>query len=162
MSCRLSKKGIFLQGDLWDSTSHSWKEWHSLAQEFGLLAFDCLSLMELQGLTPKAELYKLNIGMPGPFWRDWSWCFGQLLQHYDSRHLYFVLHQRHLLSSILNANWTYKDSKDRWIHRLHSIWSYRLSYKLRVFAWLVIYQGVSSKAKLSKSRLSDGLYLVCQ
>jgi hypothetical protein len=32
-----------------------------------------------------------------------------------------------------------------------------LSYKLQVFAWLVIYQEIPPKAKLAKRKLSNGL-----
>jgi hypothetical protein len=46
-SCRLSGKGTLFWADLWDTASHSWKEWHALAQEYGLLALDHLSIMDL-------------------------------------------------------------------------------------------------------------------
>jgi hypothetical protein len=42
----------------------------TLAQEYGLLTTDRLSIIELQALIPESELFKMNIGMPGPFWRD--------------------------------------------------------------------------------------------
>jgi hypothetical protein len=51
--------------------------------------------------------------------------------------------------------------EDIWVCRLHSVWFVRLFYKLRVFAWLVIYQGISSKAPLAKSGIFDGLCSVC-
>jgi hypothetical protein len=70
-------------------------------------------------------------------------------------------HQEAFVSWVLNACWVSKDPKDRWVCRLHSVWLVRLSYKLRVFAWLVVYQGIPSKAcKLAKSGLPDGLCIV--
>jgi hypothetical protein len=99
--------------------------------------------------------------MQGPFWRDWGWRFGKPLQQYDSKKLYSLLHQRHPLSLVLNARWVSSNHEVRWIHQLHSVWSLHLSYKLWVFAWLVVYQGLPSKAHLAKSRLSDGLCPFC-
>ena len=46
----------------------------------------------------------------------------------------------------------------RW---LHSVWLVWISYKMRGFPWLVIYQGIPSKSWLAKGGLSDGLCLVC-
>jgi len=67
LSCRLSKKDIFIWGNLRDLFSHSWKEWHSLSQEYGLLSCSHPLDMELQSLNLEVELYKLNIGIHGPF-----------------------------------------------------------------------------------------------
>lgn len=39
--------------------------------------------------------------------------------------------------------------------KLYSIWCVRLSYKLMVFSWLVMYKGIPSKAQLAKSGLSN-------
>jgi hypothetical protein len=52
---------------MWDLASHCRKEWHALAQEHHLLAPHHLSIMELRGLIPKAELFKMNIGCLGYF-----------------------------------------------------------------------------------------------
>ena len=49
LSHRLSRKGIFLWVYLRDSISHSWKEWCALSQEYGLLAFDHPSIVDIQG-----------------------------------------------------------------------------------------------------------------
>jgi len=83
-----------------------------IAQEFGLLTSDCPTVMELCAFIPESELYKRNIGMPRPFWRDWWWSFGVPLLQYDSHRLYSALHQRHTLSPILNARCTLSDSED--------------------------------------------------
>ena len=64
---RISWKGIFFWHGLWDLGTRSWKEWCPLAQEYGLLAFDRLLIMEFCARILKAELSKSNIGMPGPF-----------------------------------------------------------------------------------------------
>lgn len=116
--------------------------------------------MELRGLILESELFKMNIGMPRPFWRDWGRSFGQPFFRYDSQPLHLMLHERHLLFPILNAHRVSTNPEDRWVHRLHSVWSIRLSYKLRFLAWLVFYQGIPSKARLAKSGLSNGLCLV--
>lgn len=99
----------------------------------------------------------MNIAMPRLFWRDWQWSVGHPLQQYDSRKLYSILHQHHELAPILNACWVASDPEDRWICCLHSVWSVRFSYNLRVFVWLFVYQGLPFKAKLAKNSLSDGL-----
>jgi hypothetical protein len=31
------------------------------------------TLLEIVGLIPQEDLFKMNIDMPGPFWRDWEW-----------------------------------------------------------------------------------------
>jgi len=126
-----------------------------------LIGPDCPTVMELRELIPQTESYKMNIGMPGPLWRDWKWSFDKPLMQYDSRHLYTILHHKHPLSSVLNARWVSSDPESRWVHRLHSVWSVRLSYKLRVFAWMVLYQSLPTKARLAKTCLSDGLCTVC-
>lgn len=101
--------------------------------------------------------------MPGKFWRDCMWSFGQLLLQYDSQHLYSILNQRYLLSLVLNVSWVSNDPEDRWVCWLHSVCSVQLYYKLRVYAWLAIYLGIPStaqipsKARLDKSGFSDGL-----
>jgi hypothetical protein len=71
------------------------------------------------------------------------------------------LHQRHELGPILNARWISSDAESHWIQQLHGVWSIQVSYKLWVFAWLVIYQGLPSKARLAKSGLFDGLCPSC-
>ena len=53
--------------------------------------------------------------MPGPFWRDWEWSFGRPLIQYDSQRLYSILHQRHVLSPVLNARWVSIDEESHWI-----------------------------------------------
>jgi hypothetical protein len=45
---------------------------------------------------------------------------------------------------------------------LHGVCNIFIPYKLRLFVWLVIYQGIPSKAKLTNTSLSDGLCPVCQ
>lgn len=70
---RLNRKAIFLCNDMWGSITSSWKESHALAQEYSLLAFDLLSIMELRRFILETKLYKLNIGMHEPLWRDWSY-----------------------------------------------------------------------------------------
>lgn len=82
--------------------------------------------------------------------------------HYDSRRLYSILHQRHVLIPNLNAKWVSTDKESRWIWRLHSVWYIRVSYKFRVFSWLVIYQGLPTKARLVKSVIYNGLCIVCE
>ena len=52
--------------------------------------------------------------------------------------------------------------EDHWVRHLHSVWSVQLSYKLWVFPWLDIFQGITSKARLAKSGLLDGLCPVYQ
>ena len=49
----------------------------------------------------------------------------------------------------------------RCVHHLHGIWLVWLLYKPHVFACLVIYQGIPSKAKLAKTILSDGVCPMC-
>ena len=51
-----------------DPSTHSWKEIHPLAHEFGLLAYDHLSIIELYAIIQEAKLFKMNIGMPRPFY----------------------------------------------------------------------------------------------
>jgi len=111
---------------------------------------------DITSLLPVEDLYKLNIDMHGPFQRDWEWRFGKPLQ-YESRKLYSLLHQWHPLSPILNARWVSSDPEVHWICRLHSVWSFRLSYKFWICDRLVVYQGLPSKACLAKSRLSNEL-----
>jgi hypothetical protein len=48
----------------------SWKEWCYLAHEYGLLASDNFSIMDLQGRIPYFKLFTMNIGVSVPFWRD--------------------------------------------------------------------------------------------
>eukprot|EP01018_Ginkgo_biloba_P019933 Gb_40350 [translate_table: standard] len=117
--------------------------------------------MELKRLIPESEVYKMNIGMPGPFWRDWMWKFDKPLRLYDSKRLYACLHHKISFSAVLNVRWASSDPENRWIHRWHSVWFVRLSYKLRVFAWMVIYQGLPTKARLAKSGFSDGQCMFC-
>lgn len=83
--------------------------------------------------------------------KSWAWTLAP----------YSLLHRKHLLSHVLNTQWASSDLENVWILRLHSFWSLHLSYKLRVFAWLAIYQRLPAKARLAKSRQMDGLYLVC-
>jgi hypothetical protein len=59
------------------------------------------------------------------------------------------------------ARWVSIDPNDRWMCRLHNVWSIHISYKLLVFAWLVIYQGIPFMARLAKSGLSDGIFTIC-
>jgi hypothetical protein len=66
-----------------------------------------------------------------------------------------------VLFPILNVRWVSTNPEDRWVHRLHNVWSIRLSYKLRDFVWLVMYQEILSKPQLAKSGLFDGFCLVC-
>ena len=47
------------------------------------------------------------------------------------------------------------------VNHLHNIWLVWLLYKPHVFACLVIYQGIPSKAKLAKTSLSDGVCPMC-
>ena len=75
--------------------------------------------MELIGLIPESDVFKMNIAMLSPFWIDWGWSFGYPLQQYNSRQLYDV--QQHPLAPILNARWVLVDSKDKWVRKLHSI-----------------------------------------
>jgi len=35
-----------------------------------------LTFLEIVGLIPQEDLFKMNIDMPGPFWHDWEWRFG--------------------------------------------------------------------------------------
>jgi len=158
----LSKKKIFLWRNLWDFRSRSWKDWRPLAWEFSLYSTDRSTLKNIIGLIPHKELFKKNIDMLGPFWYDWEWCFGFPLNQYDSHGFYTILHNRQSLGRVLNFRWVASDKESWWIQRLHSVWSFRISYKLRVFAWLVIYQGLPSKPNLAKSGMSDILYPSCQ
>lgn len=98
----------------------------------------------------KEDLFKMNIDMLGPFWRDWEWSFRHPLTQYNSHKLYSILHQWRFLGLVLNARWVSTYAESRWIHRLHGVWSIRVSYKLQVFAWLVIFQDLPSKAHSPK------------
>lgn len=51
--------------------------------------------------------------------------------------------------------------KDEVYIKTYNVWSFFLSYKLRVFAWLVIYQGLPTKSCLAKSGFMDDQCLVC-
>jgi hypothetical protein len=104
----------------------------------------------------------MNVAMSRQFWRDWGWIYGCPLQWYDSRRINSILHQHYSLASIHYARWISIDSLDMWVRRLHSVWSIWISYKLMIFMWLVIYQGIPSTSRLAESGLMDGLYLVCQ
>jgi hypothetical protein len=158
---RLSKKGVFFWRYLWDFASRDWKDWRELTSQKALLSSDKPVIKDIMGLLPPEKQYKLNIDMQGSFWRDSGWRFGKPLQQYDSKKLYILLHRKHPLSPLLNAHWMSSDPETRWIHHLHSVWSLWLSDKLQVFAWLVVYQGLPSKARLSKRGLTDGMCLSC-
>jgi hypothetical protein len=106
---------------MWDSSSYGWKDWRYLAQEYGLISFDRPFIMELISLILESRLFKMNIAILGPLWRDRGWSFGCPLFQYDSRHWYSTLHQQHLLSPVLNARWVSIYAKDRWVCHLHIV-----------------------------------------
>ena len=64
------QKGIFYWNDLQGPRLRLWKQWRSLALEFGLLTSDCPAIMELHTLIPNTNMFKMNIGMPVPLYRD--------------------------------------------------------------------------------------------
>lgn len=161
LSRMLSRKIIFFQRYLSDANSHSWKDWRSVTQKFSLSPMDQLTFFEIVGLIPHEDLFKKNIDMPSPFRHDWEWTFGCPSTQYDSRILYSILHWRHVLGPVLNAQRVSSNVEIHWIWRLHSVWSMWVFCKLHVFAQQVIYQGLPSKAQLAKSGLSDGLCLSC-
>jgi hypothetical protein len=117
--------------------------------------------MEIIGLIPQEDPFKVNIDILGPFWRDWKWSFGHPLAQYEVGRLYSLLHQRHELSHVLNSRWVSTDTERWWIRRFLSVWLIRVSYKLWVFAWLVIYQGLLTKAWLVKIDLLNWLFPSC-
>ena len=47
------------------------------------------------------------------------------------------------------------DEESHWIHRLHSVWSIRVSSKIRVFFWIVTYQCLPKKTSLGKNDCSN-------
>jgi hypothetical protein len=59
-----------------------------------------------------------------------------------------------VLEDVYHILTRFMDSEDRWIYCICTVFGrFQLSYKPRVFAWLVIYQGVLLKARLAKSGL---------
>lgn len=103
----------------------------------------------------------MNIDMLGLIWHHWKWIFECPLLQYDSKKLYLLLHQHHEFSPILNARWVCFDVDKWWIKRLHSVWYVQVSYKLHVFACLVIYQGISTKERLVRSGILDAIFPLC-
>ena len=53
------------------------------------------------------------------------------------------------------------DGEKSCIKGLHNVSSVHDNYKLHVFAWLVIYQGLPTKAPPVRSGLLDGIFALC-
>lgn len=145
-------KGNFRWRDLWDEDTRSWKTWHSLSCEYGLIWSDRPAIQGIQQMIPADEIYKLKMFTPRLIWRDWRWRYDNTIWIYKPMRIYLYLGNHVPHQEKLNRRWELSDEAAKWVNQFRTVWSFRVSYKLQVFAWLLprlALQGVSISVKIN-------------
>ena len=126
-----------------------------ISQEESPLGSDRAAVEKLQILIPAEDTHKLNNNTPGPIWMDWLCSITGYIWINMTCQLYQILHAKHQFNELLGRRWATKDEKMKWILCLNMVWGYRVSIQLAFFAWLVVYQGLPTKARLVNSSFTD-------